>query len=279
MMYNFFLVLILVFKFLDGKEVASESVISSPYAISKNEDRWLNTLGVSLLYFSEYSIKSNPLTEKEIISLDYSNIPSYDYAAIKNWNPKSVEISDWLLYASVASPSLLFLDSKIRKDIRSIIPIITEAYLINLGITNLSKVLVKRPRPYLYNNSLSIEEKIKKDNNRSFFSGHTSMSAVSWVLFSNIYKAYNPKSKFSNYLSYTAYTLPLMTAYYRYDAGKHFLSDVIMGYLVGVYLGNMIPNIHRKDAKIKFLPTVLYNNRLNLNFLFLEDNKFQVNIY
>ena len=278
MIYNFFLVFILIFNFLDAKEISSDFVHSSPYSLSKNAGIWLNALGMSLLYISEYSIESNPLTEKEIINLDYRKIPSYDYSAIKNWDPKSTETSDWLLYISLTTPSLLFLDSKIRKDIRTIMPMITEAYLINLGVTNLSKALVKRPRPYLYNEDVSIAEKNKKDNNRSFFSGHTSMSAVSWILFASIYKDYNPKNKYSDYLSYTAYMFPLMTAYYRYDAGKHFLSDIVIGYAVGAYLGNTIPSIHKKNKNIKLSPTAMYNNSINFNFLFLN-NKLQLHIY
>ena len=45
----------------------------------------------------------------------------------------------------------------------------------------------------------------------------------------------------------TAALLPAATGFFRYKAGKHFPSDVIVGYVVGATVGVLIPHLHKTD--------------------------------
>ena len=171
-------------------------------------------------------------------------------------------MSDFLLYSSIAVPGLLLTDKTVRNDYRSFSLVWAESVFLTLGITNLTKVLVSRPRPYLYGDKAPEEYKIKDDNRKSFFSGHTSISAVSCFLMASMYDDYNPDSKLSPYLWASAGFIPALTAYYRYDAGKHFPADLVAGYIVGSAVGIMVPKWHTKNSKINVSLTLQMSGKI-----------------
>ena len=229
--------------------VADQEKNNSPYSFSRSLDMKIAGLSGSLLLGSMLmSYESMDLND--ISSLDPNDIPNFDSKAIDNWNLNSMKMSDLLLFSSIAAPGLLMLDKKIRNDYRSFSLIWAESIFLALGITNFTKVLVGRPRPYLYADNASNDYKLKKDNKKSFFSGHTSISAVSWFVMASMYDDYRPGDAISSYLWASAFLVPAYTAYCRYDAGKHFPSDLIAGYLVGGAVGVLVPKWHTKSSKV-----------------------------
>jgi membrane-associated phospholipid phosphatase len=222
---------------------------TSPYSFSKNIDLTIAGISSSLLIGSAL-VDYSPMSRENISTLNPENISSYDSKAINNWDLNSIKMSDILLYSSIAVPGLLLADERVRDDYRGFSLLWAESLFLTLGITNLTKVLVSRPRPYLYGDKASEEYKLKKDNRKSFFSGHTSISAVSCFLMASMYDDYNPNSRLSPYLWVGACFMPALTAYYRYDAGKHFPSDLVAGYIVGSVVGVLIPKLHTKSSKI-----------------------------
>ena len=95
-------------------------------------------------------------------------------------------------------PAILLIDKSIRQDYKKFMSIWAETFALTYGLTNITKVLVSRERPYLYGmgeGSADMEHKLEDDNQRSFFSGHTSMSAASWVMMASMYQDYHPQSK------------------------------------------------------------------------------------
>ena len=45
-----------------------------------------------------------------------------------------------------------------------------------------------------------------------------------------------------------AAAVPAVVAYFRVRAGKHFLSDNLVGYAVGATVGVMVPRLHRNNS-------------------------------
>ena len=158
-------------------------------------------------------------------------------------------------------------DQEIRSDYRNFSLVWAQSLFLTLGFTNFTKVLVGRPRPYLYADNASNNYKLKKDNRKSFFSGHTSISAVSWFLMASMYEDYRPRSNISPYLWASAFLVPAYTAYCRYDAGKHFFSDVVAGYLVGSAIGVLVPKWYTKN-----------NNKVNLSFILQPTGKIKTRL-
>ena len=239
---------------------------NSPYTLSRDLDMKIAGISAGLLLGSML-IEYTPMDLSEIASLKPGDVPDYDSRAIDNWNVGSIKMSDVLLFSSIAVPGLLMFDQEIRSDYRNFSLVWAQSLFLTLGFTNFTKVLVGRPRPYLYSNNASDNYKLKKDNRKSFFSGHTSVSAVSWFLMASMYEDYRPGSNISPYLWTSAFLVPAYTAYCRYDAGKHFLSDVVAGYLVGSAIGVLVPKWYTKK-----------NNRVNLSFTLQPTGKIKTRL-
>ena len=239
---------------------------NSPYSSSRGLNMTIAGVSGGLLLGSML-IDYTPMDLNDIASLKSSDVPDYDSRAMDNWNVSSIKMSDLLLFSSIAVPGLLMFDKEIRSDYRNFSFVWAQSLFLTLGFTNFTKVLVGRPRPYLYADNASDDYKLKKDNKKSFFSGHTSISAVSWFLMASMHKDYKPGSNISPYLWTSAFLVPAYTAYCRYDAGKHFLSDVIAGYLVGSTIGVLVPKWYTKN-----------NSRLNLSFALQPTGKIKTRL-
>ncbi len=240
---------------------------NSPYNLSRGLDMKIAGISGGLLLGSML-IDYTPMDLSEIAVLKPGDVPDYDSRAIDNWNLGSIKMSDVLLFSSIAVPGLLMFDQEIRNDYRNFYFVWAQSFFLTLGFTNFTKVLVGRPRPYLYANNASDDYKLKKDNRKSFFSGHTSISAVSWFLMASMYEDYKPGSNVLPYLWTSAFLVPAYTAYCRYDAGKHFLSDVVAGYLVGSAIGVLVPEWYTNNS----------NNTVNLSFILQPTGKIKTRL-
>ena len=249
-MVNRILFSIMILSNLIGQKDTASVAPDSPYYLSKRMDLPLAAVSTGLLVGAEL-VNVTPLTEDDINDLNKDEVSDFDYSATENWDENSIATSDLLLYSSIGFPAILLIDKEIRRDYKKFMSIWAETFVLTYGLTNLTKVLVSRPRPYLYGTSEGSEEhKMEDDNQRSFFSGHTSLSAASWFMMASMYQDYHPESKLAPYIWATAYLVPAATGYYRYDAGKHFLSDVLTGYFIGRAIGGMVPRWHKKSSRV-----------------------------
>ena len=249
-MINRILFSIMILSNLIGQKDTASVAPDSPYYLSKRMDLPLAAVSTGLLVGAEL-VDVTPLTEDDINDLNKDEVSDFDYSATENWDENSIATSDLLLYSSIGFPAILLIDKEIRRDYKKFMSIWAETFVLTYGLTNLTKVLVSRPRPYLYGTSEGSEEhKMEDDNQRSFFSGHTSLSAASWFMMASMYQDYHPESKLAPYIWATAYLVPAATGYYHYDAGKHFLSDVLTGYFVGRAIGVMVPRWHKKSSRV-----------------------------
>ena len=249
-MVNRILFSIMILSNLIGQKDTASVAPDSPYYLSKRMDLPLAAVSTGLLVGAAL-VDVTPLTEDDINDLNKDEVSDFDYSATENWDENSIATSDLLLYSSIGFPAILLIDKEIRRDYKKFMSIWAETFVLTYGLTNLTKVLVSRPRPYLYGTSEGSEEhKMEDDNQRSFFSGHTSLSAASWFMMASMYQDYHPESKLAPYIWATAYLVPAATGYYRYDAGKHFLSDVLTGYFIGRAIGVMVPRWHKKSSRV-----------------------------
>ena len=120
-----------------------------------------------------------------------------------------------------------------------------EGALINSGIIGITKVLVRRPRPYLFNPDVPQEYKIRKKARYSFFSGHVATSSYFSFVTAKLYSDLYPDSSARPFVWGTCAVIPALTAYGRMRAGRHYFTDVLMGYLVGATVGILVPELHK----------------------------------
>lgn len=186
-----------------------------------------------------------PLDSVSLLWQQASQVPRFDRIATRYWSKPVAYTSDALMFSSFAAPSLLFIDKNIRKDYLKVGAIWAETFALTAGVTNLTKVLVHRSRPYTYNPNATWNKKLEKGARFSFFSGHTSMTAGMCFMTAKIYTDYYPKSKALPWVWASAAVVPAITGLLRVRAGKHFPTDVIVGYVIGASIGVLVPTLHR----------------------------------
>ena len=189
--------------------------------------------------------KVEPLTEADIMKLDPLRVNPFDRPTTKNWSLKAQKVSDITLRGSFLAQLALLLDGNSRDEAGTIGIMIAEAVLINNGITNIIKGTVKRSRPFTYNPMAPLGKKLEKNGRYSFFSGHASNSATYAFLSAKVFSDNNPGSKLNPYIWSAAISVPALTSLLRVKAGKHFPTDVLVGYAVGAAVGFLVPELHK----------------------------------
>lgn len=188
--------------------------------------------------------KVNPLTEEELYRLDRSSLLKIDRFPTYHYSTSAQKLSDKFLRGSPALPFLLLADQDARDEIGTIGTMYLETALINSALTSLTKALVKRTRPYAYNPEITTDKKTTTNTRKSFFSGHTSTTASFSFFAAQVYHDLNPNSDFDPAVWATAAIIPAITAYLRVKGGKHFPTDVVVGYVVGALVGIFVPRLH-----------------------------------
>lgn len=190
--------------------------------------------------------KKKTLTEAQIAALDRNNVWKFERFASYNWNTQAIKQSDVFLFGSHAIPLAVFAHPQARKDWKAVTVMGAEAYLLNASLTALVKEIFQRKRPFLYNENAPLYKKQKADATSSFFSGHTSVVATNSFFTAYMLTNYTTNNKYDPVIWATAATIPAITAALRVRAGKHFPTDVAVGYLVGALSGILIPMLHKR---------------------------------
>ncbi len=201
------------------------------------------------------SAEIDDFTDQEIGLLNSNNINRFDRRATGFYSLRSLEYSDVLLTGSYFFPALFLANKKSRDGFLEIGVLGMEAFLLNATLTSLTKISVQRTRPLAYNPNVPMDKRKSKSAKFSFFSGHTSAVSVLSFFSAKVYSDYFPDSKWKPVVWTTAAIIPAATAYFRVKGGKHFPTDVIMGYAFGAVVGYVIPQIHKKkdkDQKVTF---------------------------
>lgn len=127
-------------------------------------------------------------------------------------------------------------------------------YLISVGINNVIKLIIRRPRPYVV--STEISDKLHASG-YSFPSGHTQGYFINATTIAIEIGKRNKSNIFKNILYSTLFVMGLLVMISRMYLGQHFLTDVIAGMLLGIglpFLLNFLLKI--LSVKIKKLFTI-----------------------
>lgn len=114
------------------------------------------------------------------------------------------------------------------------------------GMAAMSKGLIRRNRPYVYKPNPKAD---KQDfsAHHSFFSGHEANVAALSFLTAYLVDYYNKQQEWKQTVWIGAFAVSGAVGYLRYSTGKHYLSDILTGTLVGVGAGLLIPHMHKNE--------------------------------
>ena len=118
-----------------------------------------------------------------------------------------------------------------------------QATFMNGALNEIVRLIVQRPRPFVYmdpSGSAGIPMSYT-----SFYSGHTSFSALAcMILFTNL-MGLGATRKWLIPAGLIGMVLISATAVWRVQAGKHFVSDVVVGAFAGMTIALVTALIHR----------------------------------
>ncbi|MFC2156693.1 phosphatase PAP2 family protein [Acidobacteriota bacterium] len=191
-----------------------------------------------------------PLTREQVNSLVMKDVLFCDRWTCVRLSQNSKTLSDVMLSISTLAPLLVLASPYLNKNQRQSYAVMyAETMAVNFSLSWLTKHLVKRIRPYVYNPAVPMEEKIRSnDARKSFYSGHTSASFASMVFLARTHAALFPNSGLKPVIWIVGLSAAAIVSTNRMLSGRHFLTDVLVGALVGSVIGYIIPEIHKKDS-------------------------------
>lgn len=218
----------------------------SPYSRDADKVLLISTPGLGMTGLSLWlEQKNQPFLPEEVMALDAMDVPKIDRWVTRQFNQKARKSSDIVLFTSYALPLTMLLGEASRDDFGVVGLLTLEGLVLNNGLTSLTKNIVRRPRPYLYNVQVPMELKVTKGARKSFFSGHTSNTAVVSFMTATFFSDYYEGSDMKPLVWGLAAAIPAYTGMQRIRAGKHYLTDVLVGYAVGAFVGVLVPRLHR----------------------------------
>jgi len=243
---------------------------SSSYNTSAGDIPLSIGIGVTLgagIYFDE---KRDSLARKEYENLKpysffanqwslglYENYESKNRSRSFQYSPKN--LSDDLLVISVIGGLVtpFFVNQSAQNDHGVVTAMYFQTVALNIGVNELTKALTRKPRPYVHYSkevqNLSYDDFYFSrsadfsDANRSFYSGHTSLTSAVCFFSARMFCDYSNDKNAKPYVVASAAIIPAIVAYLRMRSGLHSFTDVITGYAAGGLIGGVIiPELHKE---------------------------------
>lgn len=235
----------------------------SPYDTDPWKDGAFITAGIGLNALGLVIVQNkDKLSMEKLNNLSEEDIWEIDRWAAGNYSERANSDSYIPMYGAFALPFALMLNENERSHAGQISVLFIETMATTGALFTITAGLVEKPRPLVYNESLSTEARIANDEQRSFFAGHTAATAAATFFAAKVFNDFNPDSPYKPVVWGVAAAIPATVGYLRIRAGKHFLTDNLIGFAVGAASGILIPEVHKKtNEKINVYPTMSFNTR------------------
>lgn len=245
----------------------SQKKLESPYETDLLKDGIYITTGVGLNALGVLLIQDKKgLTEAELNSLNKDDLWAIDRWAAGNFSERANSDSYIPMFTAFALPLALFINENERSHAGQISVLFVESMATTGALFSITAALVQKGRPLVYNTSIPAEERMDNDEQRSFFAGHTAATASATFFAAKVFSDFNPDSPWKPVVWGAAAAIPAAVGYLRVKAGKHFLTDNLIGFAVGAASGILIPELHKKENKnLEIYPTMTsYQNGMNI---------------
>ncbi|RMA64483.1 phosphatase PAP2 family protein [Ulvibacter antarcticus] len=242
----------------------SYSSINAQSSVSPYEWDWVKDgiwLGASL---GATAYGFTLIQNKDDLGTDASALPNKeDISGINRWaagkhDEDASKLSDIPFALAFATPFIMLFDDEANDHTGKIAGMYIESLATTAGLFTIAAGLVDKSRPYVYDESgdTDLGRRLKNNGQRSFYSGHVAATATATFFAVKVYSDFNPDSPATPYLWAGAAVLPATVGYLRIEAGQHFLTDVLIGYVLGSATGYFVPELHKtKGAKLDVYPS------------------------
>ena len=228
----------------------NQGFAQTPYQFNWKQDATFFILGGVTSGLAFYYRSNLPiLSTSELEALNVNDINAFDRLATHYYSQSAGKASDYFWLSTHTLPFLFLAGKESRSDFSAIATLYGEVFLINTGITALTKNTFRRTRPFVYNPNAPLNKKLTKTARSSFVSGHTSITAANCFFVAKVFSDYYPESNWRPAVWTSAALIPAITGYLRIRAGKHYPTDTIAGYILGATIGYLIPHLHKKKME------------------------------
>lgn len=223
------------------------------YQLSKQKEGYILGAGLGLVVSGiilKVANDNGKIDAGQLANLDRNDINGFDRGVVFNYSQSAADASDILLATTTVLPIIAFyIDKKTRKEYKTLAVIGAEIFLGNNALSFNAKYAFNRFRPLAYNTNLSFDKRSKQDNRYSFYSAHVSQTAAFSFFFAKVMTDFHPDMSTWSKIGVWSLGagLPAAQAYLRVESGKHFYSDVMVGYALGASFGLLIPHLHKTN--------------------------------
>jgi len=242
LMKHFFLLTMAIL----GSHVATAQQAPSPYHARFAVDAPIIAGELAVSGFGLYrSMQRDGLTNTELAALNKNDVPKFDRFSAGYYSEGFQTAGDLICYPTlVIAPGLLALSPAIRSNYGQTLALYVQTVLAADALFTTSIGNIPRYRPFLYGTEGGDQRNGHIATN-AFFAGHTAHTAAATFFAAKVFHDYNPGSRAQPYVWAAAAVVPAVVAYTRIEAGKHFLSDNLVGYAVGATVGVVVPQLHK----------------------------------
>lgn len=205
------------------------------------------------------------LTEQHADRLTREAVNWFDRSATSRYSRDLVGTSENVASVLAYAPLALLLDPAVRGDWATVGLMYVQTTLLSSAAANITKGSVHRYRPYVYNASLTYDEKTAKDPGGAFFSSAATYAFARAVFLSTVYGDFNPDSRLKPFIWAGSLGTAAVVGYLRYESGLHYPSDVVVGALVGSAIGYAVPRLHRVSTRELSVTPLAAEDGLGLN--------------
>jgi membrane-associated phospholipid phosphatase len=173
-------------------------------------------------------------------------LPAFDRATAGRYDRNAGTVSDVAILLTLTGGALTAgLDGGLVD-----VLIAVQAVLVSSAITVPMTMAVRRPRPFVYGEKASLDERNSGGAALSFPSGHVANAfAAALAAFHGVH-ARHPDSSLPWLVLGVGLALSTTVAFGRVLGGEHFPSDVVAGAAIGSAVGWLVPELHRRRVDV-----------------------------
>ncbi len=164
----------------------------------------------------------------QVFDLPAPELYTIDRGAIENWNPEIAKNSDYVLGGLMLLPFASLASQEVQEQAGTYLFMYGEVLVSTGLITAAIKGWTERARPYVYNNSVPLEDRISPSSMSTTHMDLHPDDPFRWVVLTGTFGAAG------------------LVGYMRVESGQHFPTDVIAGAAIGTAIGWAIPALHRE---------------------------------
>ena len=184
-----------------------------------------------------------PVSAEQRESLRTADLPPIDRALVFPDDPLLGGISDLVAYGQALVPVGAAAFGLGRRDAEDLLARHYQVLTITYGSAYLLKAAVWRARPFLYFPDVSPLRAADRTGANAFPSSHVAIAFASAAFISTVADQYWDQ-RYTTLITVGSYAMASLSAVLRIAAGRHHLTDVLAGALLGVVVGWGVPSAH-----------------------------------